>query len=108
MLETPRNQFAADTEDPEKKLYLTVMDRRDRIKVFGLKPEKIFVFILNILSIPVNSVFQISSVPFVAPWLIRYCLAVRRMALRKPKFIGANTCTERWSLKIRRYMEEKE
>jgi len=31
-----------------------------------------------------------------------------RMALRKPRFMGANTCTERWALKIRRYMEEKE
>ena len=33
---------------------------------------------------------------------------IRFNALLKPKFIGAKTCTERWSLKIRRYMEVSE
>ena len=63
-------------------------------------PSSLYLLILSL---------KVSSVHFTHPvFLLDQRRLVRRMALRKPKFIGPKTCTDRWALKIRRYMEPKE
>ena len=82
--------------------YLFFRDEQDiQAKInFRLNP--------NISSCPFF-VFEDFLVHFAHPvFLLDQRRLVRRMALRKPKFIGPKTCTDRWALKIRRYMEPKE
>ena len=57
---------------------------------------------------PLWSSFEFLVKPFKKNYETPLYLAVLLIALLNPKFMGAKTCSDRCSLKIRLYMDEKE